>query len=104
MTVLLTAQELYAAVNTKARELDDHIESVVAFLHQNNVPHSVELRVKNWVRFQYPQMRADKQNREIMDMVPPALREVLACNMNHGLFSKVRLGLGAWGLGLAFRV
>ena len=28
-------QEIYATANTKARELDDHMESVVAFLHQN---------------------------------------------------------------------
>ena len=29
------------------------------------------------------------QNREIMDTLPPALRQTLACNMNKAMFSKV---------------
>ena len=29
------AQEMYAAANTRARELDDQLESIVAFLHEN---------------------------------------------------------------------
>jgi len=61
--ILGELQEIYATANTKARELDDHMESVVSFLQQNKVPKEVELRIKNWIRFQYPQQRIDLQAR-----------------------------------------
>ena len=33
--ILIRWQEIYAAANTKNRELDDHMESVMSFLHEN---------------------------------------------------------------------
>ena len=84
-------QEVFVSLNKGARQLDEYIDGITAFLRRNRVSHSLHRRFRRFVRFKYSFDRSHDRVEEILAILPLNLRNRLASALNDGVFSAVPL-------------
>ena len=88
-TLIGELQELFAAMNKNARELEEYMDGVISFLVRNKVPRTLQRSIKSFVRFKFTFDRSHEKLQQIMAILPSNLRNQMATTLNAGVFAKV---------------
>jgi hypothetical protein len=88
-TLLSEVQNAIEDVYCLPRERQRIVKKVTAFLGSNDVPKGLADTICSWVDFEYENQQYMKQQEEIIQYVPEALRRYLHAHLHQGLLYRI---------------
>ena len=90
-TLLAEVNEAVGQASRVAREKDNHVQQLLDFSRDNEIPLEIENEIINWATFEFEQGRHVRVQNEILASLPAQLHQKVLAHLHRGILSEIPL-------------